>query len=126
MLSNSIISTDRQAREIAAAIEQISHALSSEQTLKSIVDGLPREVTDGVRRSLISEKRELAAMLNAYQEAKVGNFQPTVQRAGGDLGDVPIVARLMKGWTQRILRQNGWDSERGYPIFLRGRSVPQH
>jgi HTH-type transcriptional regulator/antitoxin HigA len=103
MFSNSIISNDRQAREVATAIQQISHALSSERTLKSIVDGLPREVTDGVRRSLISEKRELTAMLDVYREAKDGNFGPMMQRAGSDLGDVLIVARLMKGWTQKDL-----------------------
>jgi len=47
MTSNSIIANDRQAREAAATIEQISQALSSEQVLKSIVEGFPREVIEG-------------------------------------------------------------------------------
>ena len=47
-----LISTDRQARETEAEIADLDTALSSEQTLKAIVSGLPREVVEGVRRSL--------------------------------------------------------------------------
>jgi HTH-type transcriptional regulator/antitoxin HigA len=60
MSLTSMIANDRQARDVASAIERIAHALSSEQVLKSIVSGLPREVIDGVRRSLTTELDELS------------------------------------------------------------------
>lgn len=106
MSSNFIISNDRQARETAALIEQINQALSSEQVLKSIVEGLPREVIDGVRRSLTSERNELLETLKSYNEAKSGEFQSLKNRAGGDLGDFLIAARIIKGWSQKDLAKN--------------------
>jgi HTH-type transcriptional regulator / antitoxin HigA len=103
MLIGSIISNDRQARELASLIDQIDHALSSEQILKSIVDGLPSEVIEGVRRSLISEKKELSAVLEAYQQAKSGNFELLWKRAENDPGEMLVVARIAKGWSQKDL-----------------------
>jgi HTH-type transcriptional regulator/antitoxin HigA len=106
MSSNLIISNDRQARETAALIDQITQALSSEQILKSIVEGLPREVIDGVRRSLNSERSELLEILNAYNEAKSGNFENLKNRTENDLGDFLIAARIIKGWSQKDLAKN--------------------
>jgi HTH-type transcriptional regulator/antitoxin HigA len=98
-----LISNERQARDVAALIDQIGHALSSEQTMKSIVEGLPREVIDGVRRSLSTEKRELSETLAAYQSAKEGDFELLKQKADNDLGEVLIVARIAKDWSQKDL-----------------------
>ncbi|WP_219849018.1 XRE family transcriptional regulator [Paraburkholderia sp. BL21I4N1] len=76
--------------------------------MKSIVEGLPREVIDGVRRSLTSEKRELSEMLDAYHRAKNGDFELLRQRAENDPGELLIVARITKGWSQKDLaRQLG-------------------
>lgn len=129
MSSSTIISTDRQAREIEAEIQEISHVLSTEYTLKSIIDGLPREVIDGIRRSLTTKKLELSEMLDAYYQAKSGNVELMKQRAGADLGDMMIVARLVRGWTQKDLaRKLGmqeqaiqrWEAERYRSISLAG------
>ena len=103
MPSTAIITNDRQEREVAATIGQITHALSSEQVLKSIVDGLPREVIDGVRRSLSSELRELADIQKAYKDAQAGDFGRLKARAGKDPGSQLIVARVIKGWSQKEL-----------------------
>ena len=106
MSSNLIISNDRQARETGALIDQLNQALSSDQVLKSIVEGLPREVIDGVRRSLTSERTELQEMLEAYHEAKKGNIESLKSRAENDLGDFLVVARIAKGWSQKDLAKN--------------------
>jgi HTH-type transcriptional regulator/antitoxin HigA len=103
MPSATIIANDRQARETAVAIEQISHALSSEQVLKSIVQGLPRVVIDGVRRSLITERNELGNLLQAYHEAKAGKPERLLARAGSDPGALLVVARVARGWSQKEL-----------------------
>ena len=103
MRSTSIVANDRQARDVASAIERISHALSSEQLLKSIVNGLPREVIDGVRRSLTTELDELRNLLDAYHEAKDGRSEKLRVRAGSDPGALLVVARVARGWSQKEL-----------------------
>ena len=100
---NVLISNDRQARELEAEIEQISKALSSDQTLKSIIDGLPELAIEGIRRSLTTEKRELSKKLNAFREAQAGNTEPLKQQVGNDFGDLLIVARLAQNWKQKDL-----------------------
>lgn len=127
MSSNSLISTDRQARDLEAEIDQISLALSSDQTLKSIIDGLPELAIEGIRRSLTTEKRELSRTLDAYRQAQEGNTELMKQQVGNDLGDLLIVARLAQGWKQKDLaRKLGlqeqaiqrWESERYRNINL--------
>lgn len=125
--SSAIISTDRQARELEAEIEQISHALSSEQTLKSIIDGLPDLAIEGIRRSLATEKRELCKKLEAYRQAQNGDVDLMKQQGGDDLGDLLIIARLAQNWKHKDLaRKLGlqeqaiqrWESERYRSINL--------
>jgi HTH-type transcriptional regulator/antitoxin HigA len=122
-----IISTDRQARELEGEIKQISHALSSEQTLKSIIDGLPDLAIEGIRRSLATERRELCRKLEAYRRAQGGDIELMKQQVGDDLGDLLIIARLAQNWKQKDLaRKLGlqeqaiqrWESERYRSINL--------
>ena len=103
MISKSIIANDKQARDVAAAVEQISQALSSEQLLKAIVEGLPGEVVNGVLRSLAAERVELEGVLEAYLEAKDGKPDRLKERAGSDLGSILVVARVARGWSQKEL-----------------------
>lgn len=108
MSSNALITNDRHAREVSGLIDEMSHATSSEQVLKSVVSGLPPEVMEGIRRALAAERTELSAMLDAYLEAKRGNLEPIKARAQSDLGEMLIVARIAKGWSQKDLaRQIG-------------------
>jgi HTH-type transcriptional regulator/antitoxin HigA len=124
---SAIISTDRQARDVEAELDRISHALSSEQTLKAIIEGLPEVAIEGVRRSLASEKRELSKKLQAYQQAQRGDVGLMKEQAGDDLGDLLIVARIAQNWKQKDLaRKLGvaeqaiqrWESERYRSISL--------
>jgi len=101
--TGTIITNDRQARDAATAIEQLTEALSSEQVLKSLVEGLPREVIDGVRRSLTTERNELTDLLQAYNEAKEGKPNRLRDRAAGDPGGLLVVARIARGWSQKEL-----------------------
>lgn len=127
MSFNVLISTDRQARDLEVEIDQISLALSSDQTLKSIIDGLPELAIEGVRRSLTTEKRELSKRLDAFRHAQEGNTDLMKQQVGNDLGDLLIVARLAQNWKQKDLaRKLGrqeqaiqrWESERYRNISL--------
>jgi len=103
MVMASLISTDRQARETEAKIAELDEALSSEQTLKEIVSGLPRQVVDGVRRSLATERRELGEALNAYESAKRGDAELLRKQAGTDPGALLIAARITKRLSQKDL-----------------------
>ncbi len=103
MLATFLITNERQEREVSILIDQITDALSSEKALKSIVDGLPPEVTDGVRRSLTAERQELTESLRAYQNAQRGAADELKSRAGNDLGALLVAARVAKGWKQKEL-----------------------
>jgi HTH-type transcriptional regulator/antitoxin HigA len=95
--------TDRQAREVEAEIAELDGALSSEQTLKALVSGLPREVIGGVRRSLATERRELSEALDAYERAKQGDAVPLKERVGNDPGALLVAARIIKRLSQKEL-----------------------
>lgn len=127
MSSPTLIFTDRQARDLEAEIERVSQALSSEQTLKSIIDGLPELAIEGVRRTLRTETRELSKKLEAYRQIQGGNAEPMKEQAGSDLGELLIVARLAQNWRQKDLaRKLGlqeqaiqrWESDRYRNINL--------
>lgn len=127
MSSIPLVSTDRQARDLEAEIDKISLALSSDQTLKSIIEGLPELAIEGIRRSLTTEKRELTEKLEAFRLAQEGNTELMQEQVGNDLGDLLIVARLAQNWKQKDLaRRLGrqeqsiqrWESERYRSISL--------
>jgi len=103
MVISSFITNERQEREVRSLIDQITEALSSEQVLKSMVNGFPHEVIDGVRRSLITEKRQLGDSLKAYQDAQQGISDGLMSQAGNDLGALLVAARVAKGWKQKDL-----------------------
>jgi len=101
--------------------------LSSEQTLVSIIDGLPALAIEGIRRSLATEKRELCKKLEAYRQAQKGDVELMKQLVGDDLGDLLIIARIAQNWKQKDLaRKLGvqeqaiqrWESERYRSINL--------
>lgn len=98
-----LIANERQEREVCVLIDQISEALSSDQLLKQIADGLPPEILDAVRRSLNAERQELIECLNAYRDAQGGDITCLKDRAGNDLGALLVAARVAKGWKQKEL-----------------------
>jgi HTH-type transcriptional regulator/antitoxin HigA len=71
-----------------------------------MVEGLPREVIDGIRRSLEAESKELSDLLEAYNAAKVGDAERLQERAGSDPGAILIVARVARGWSQKDLARH--------------------
>ncbi|MGR3715231.1 MAG: XRE family transcriptional regulator [Thermohalobaculum sp.] len=103
MVINALIATERQARDTEAELAELDAALSSEQTLKAVVSGLPREVVEGVRRSLATERRELGEALEAYEKAKAGDVAPLRRRAGGDPGALLVAIRIAKRLSQKDL-----------------------
>ncbi|MBN7806460.1 ImmA/IrrE family metallo-endopeptidase [Agrobacterium rosae] len=126
-MATPFISTDRQAREANEAISELDRALSSEQELRSIVEGLPREVVEGIRRALKTERREREALLRAYQHARSGEFSLLKEQAGNDPGAFLIVARITRGLSQKDLaRKLGlreqavqrWEAEKYRSISL--------
>lgn len=103
MPASMLITNERQEREVCSLIEKIDQALSSEQVLQQIVEGLPPEVLDSVRQSLVAERQELIDGLAAYQAAQDGEITALKERAGNDLGALLVAARVAKGWRQKDL-----------------------
>lgn len=102
-MSRFMISNDRQEKETANLIEQIDEALSSEQVLRQIAEGLPPGVLAPVRESLKIEKAELVEGLRAFRDAQRGDASALKARAGQDLGSLLVAARVAKGWKQKEL-----------------------
>lgn len=98
-----VLSNERQLRETAALVEGIDRALTSEELLRNLAEGLPPKIVEGLRKSLRNEKRELLAAITAYEAAKAGNTEQFQARAGHDPGVALIVARISKGWSQKDL-----------------------
>jgi HTH-type transcriptional regulator/antitoxin HigA len=103
MVTTALIATERQARETEAELAELDVALSSEQTLKAIVSGLPHEVVEGVRRSLATERRELGDALEAYERTKAGDVDSLKRRAGSDPGALLVAARIVRRLSQKDL-----------------------
>jgi HTH-type transcriptional regulator / antitoxin HigA len=103
MPANLLVLTDRHAREVEAEIADLDCALSSEQTLKALVSGLPQAVIGDIRRSLATERRELCKSLSAYEKAKNGNAAPLKERVGNDPGALLVAARIIKRLSQKEL-----------------------
>jgi HTH-type transcriptional regulator/antitoxin HigA len=127
MAPSVLISNDRQAREAEATIAELERALSSEHALRSIVAGLPNEVIEGVHRSLKTERREVAELLQAYKDARNGDFALLKKQVGNEPGAFLIAARLIRGLSQKDLaRKLGlreqaiqrWEAERYRSISL--------
>ena len=103
MFVDTIITTDRQVRETEARVAELDGALTSDEVWKALVSGLPPEVLDGVRRSLTTERRILAESIEAYEDAKAGEPESMIQRAGSDPGALLVAARVARRLSQKEL-----------------------
>ncbi|MEO9634770.1 MAG: XRE family transcriptional regulator [Paracoccaceae bacterium] len=103
MAISKFISSDRQAADAKRAIAEIERALSSEQILASIVQGLPSVAVSGVNKALKTERDELKQALDAYEKGKIGEIDALKARAGNDPGMALIVARISRGLSQKEL-----------------------
>ncbi len=103
MVARVIISNDRQEHEIRILLAQISDALTSDSAFRALAEGLPHASVEPLRNSLKAEKLELRASLEAYADAKKGDVEAMTKRAGRDIGEKLIAARLARKWTQKEL-----------------------
>ena len=99
-----IILNEAELREARGRAAKLDDALSSEETLRRVAEGLPPEIVDQLGRMMKSERTELNEAIAAYEAAKETGEPATLQaRAGGDPGLTLIVARIAKGFSQRDL-----------------------
>jgi HTH-type transcriptional regulator/antitoxin HigA len=103
MMEASVILNEREARDARATASELNELLCSERAFEPIVAGLPPEVVNGFRKAVKAEKRELEALVAAYETAKAGDFEDLKRRAGNDPGLTLVVARIARGLTQKEL-----------------------
>lgn len=103
MVAQVVISNDRQEREARLLLDQISAALTSDAAFRALANGLPHVSLEPLRNSLRAEETELLASLDAYANAKNGDVEAMTTRAGRDVGEKLIAARLARNWTQKDL-----------------------
>ncbi len=99
-----IILNEKELREARTRCAALTDALSTEESLRRVVEGLPPEVVKQIKATMKAERDDLEKAIDAYDLAKdTGKPNPLEQRAGSDPGLVLIVARIAKGYTQRDL-----------------------
>jgi len=103
MTEQFIILNEKDLRGAKSRIAEIEYALSSEEQFNSIVEGLSLDLVNGYRRAMQTQKQDLEATIQAYEEAKEGDFSDLLKRAGGDIGVFLIIARIIKGYSQKDL-----------------------
>lgn len=103
-MSFRIILNEKEMREARSRSAALTNALSTEESLKRVVEGLPPEVVKQITVTMKAERDDLTRSIEAYGLAKdTGKSTPLERRAGSDPGLVLIVARIAKGYTQRDL-----------------------
>jgi HTH-type transcriptional regulator/antitoxin HigA len=100
---SNLVLNETTAREARVLVTELDQALSSARAMEAIVAGLPEEVIEGVRRALKTERKELAAQIEAYDKASKGDFQALWANVENDPGLALIVARITRGMTQKEL-----------------------
>lgn len=103
MIQPFLILNERDAREARSSITEIDAALTSEEQFKKIVAGLPLILVNGYRRALTTQRQDIQATLESYEKAKSGDYSDFIKRAGNDIGALLIVARVIKGFSQKDL-----------------------
>ena len=101
-----VILNEREARDARAMVSELDELLSSEQAFAPIIAGLPPQVVNGFRKAINAEKKELEALVTAYEASKGGDFAELKRRAGNDPGLMLIVARITRNLTQKELARN--------------------
>jgi HTH-type transcriptional regulator / antitoxin HigA len=94
---------EREARDARATVADIDRALSSERLFEPIIAGLPIEVVNGYRRTLETRRTELHAFIEAYEAARNGDHSALMRYVGSDPGLSLIVARIVRGYSQKEL-----------------------
>ncbi|MGV0877870.1 XRE family transcriptional regulator [Martelella sp. FLE1502] len=98
-----LILNEREAREARAIASELDELLSSAQAFQPVVAGLPPQVVAGFRNAIKTERKELEALVKAYEAAKAGDFGELERRTENDPGLTLIVARIARGLTQKEL-----------------------
>lgn len=103
MSNRLVISTERQERDARNLLGEIDEALSSDSAFSALAAGIPQVMLEPLRHSLSAERRELLESLKAYSETKEGKLDRALDRAGADIGEMLVAARLSRNWTQKEL-----------------------
>jgi HTH-type transcriptional regulator/antitoxin HigA len=103
MAKLTVILNEREARDTRATVSELDKLLSSEEAFAPIIAGLPPQIVDRFRKAIKAERKELEALVKAYEAAKEGDFEDLKRRAGNDPGLALIVARIARNLTQKEL-----------------------
>jgi HTH-type transcriptional regulator/antitoxin HigA len=103
MTESPIILNEREARRARAALGKIDHALSSKGVLDVAQLALPGDVVEIHRKALAGSRRTIAAMLDAYDRIKNGEYAELTSRWRNEPGVILIIARIARGRSQAEL-----------------------
>jgi HTH-type transcriptional regulator/antitoxin HigA len=99
------ILNQRDYRVAKARFEQLEKARTSHSMLAESAAGLSTEVSDARRLALTAEQERLAKEIETYESLR-GQYTPTLQTIEtDDLGMLPIIGRITRGWSQKQLAE---------------------
>lgn len=99
------ILNQRDYRVAKARFEQLEKARASHSMLAESAAGLSTEVSDARRLALTAEQQRLAKEIETYELLR-GQYTPTLQTIEtDDLGMLPIIGRITRGWSQKQLAE---------------------
>lgn len=98
-----MILNEREASKARATVQRAKEALSPAASLEATRTGLSIDVLERHRRAVSALGGELSRALDAYENARNGNFQDQVDAWRGEPGIVLILARIAMGMSQAEL-----------------------
>jgi len=99
------ILNQRDYRVAKARFEQLDKARASHSMLAESAAGLSTEVSDARQLALTAEQERLAKEIETYESLR-GQYTPTLQTIEtDDLGMLPIIGRITRGWSQKQLAE---------------------
>ncbi|MGB7097211.1 MAG: XRE family transcriptional regulator [Xanthobacteraceae bacterium] len=99
------ILNQRDYRVAKARFEQLGKARASQSMLAESAAGLSADVSDARRSALVAEQERLAKEIETYESLRSRDLPTLHSIESVDLGMLPIIGRITRGWSQKQLAE---------------------
>jgi HTH-type transcriptional regulator / antitoxin HigA len=97
------ILNQRDYRQAKTRVAQLKRAKASHALLNESAAGLSTEITEPRRQALAAEYERLSKEIETYESLRGTNSSTLHTIESVDLGMLPIVGRIVRGWSQKQL-----------------------
>ena len=103
MLDSSLTLNESEVKRAKSRLARIDSAMAAQATFQPLKSGLPINVIQKHRAAINAYRSALAASLDEYAQAKLGNFNALSEKWQHEPGVILIIARLARGLSQADL-----------------------